>query len=112
MDVEAAPREGVGHSVLASTSFYEIESLLQPGAFDAGFVDHVMPDMSGLAILRELSRRGCRQPIVIITGEPDDGEREAAVRAGAFDYLAKPVTKEMLLKTIGRVVGTAPSDEP
>lgn len=100
--------ERAGHTVLAATRFRDIEEHLRPGTFDVGFVDNIMPDKNGKAVLQELARRGCRHPIVMITGEPDDLDREEAIRGGFFAYLAKPVTKDRLLETVRRALESAP----
>jgi signal transduction histidine kinase len=46
--------------------------------------------------------RGCQEPVILITGEPNLETASEAVRRGAFDYITKPVTKDKLLEAVGR----------
>jgi len=65
--------------------------------------DIVMPDFDGMQVLREVVQtRGCLEPVILITGEPNLETAAEAVRAGAFDYISKPVTKDKLLEAVGR----------
>lgn len=92
-----------GHEVVTGDRFAAVEAALQPGAFDVLVTDIVMPDFDGLAVLGEVvERRGCREPVVLMTGLPTLESASEAVRRGAFDYLAKPVAKERLLEVVAR----------
>ncbi|MSP54801.1 MAG: response regulator [Myxococcales bacterium] len=58
-------------------------------------LDLVMPDMDGMAVLAELSRRGLlgALPVVIVTALDDRDARLAALRAGAIDFITKPIDR-------------------
>lgn len=94
--------EKEGHEVLCGERFAEVEEHLRPGEFDVLVSDILLPDMSGLQILREVKERGCQEPVILMTGEPKLETASEAVRLGAFDYLSKPVTKEDLLAVVSR----------
>jgi signal transduction histidine kinase len=95
--------EQQGHTVVRGASFKEVERHLQPGAFEVLITDIVMPEFDGLAVLREIVEvRGCREPVILITGEPNLQTASEAVRRGAFDYVSKPVTKDKLLEVTSR----------
>lgn len=97
--------EREGHHVVAGSKFAEVESRLHPGGFDLLLSDIVMPDFDGMQVLREVVlRRGCREPVLLITGLPTLDTASEAVRSGAFDYISKPVTKERLLEAVARAV--------
>ena len=97
--------EREGHQVVAGQSFSEIEAHLHPGGFDLLLSDIVMPEFDGMQVLREVvQRRGCQEPVVLITGLPTLETASEAVRSGAFDYISKPVTKERLLEAVARGV--------
>jgi FixJ family two-component response regulator len=55
-------------------------------------LDMHMPDMDGLQVQAELTRRGIDMPVVVLTGNGDPTLAVQA-RAGAADFLAKPVEK-------------------
>src|SRR5687768_650058 len=71
---------------------------------DAAVVDIILPGRSGLDLLRELSARDSYVPVVMITGEPNPSQVAEIVRAGAYDFIPKPILKETLLKAVSRAV--------
>lgn len=95
--------EREGHDVRAGERFDQVEGYLRPGRFEVLVSDIIMPEMSGMAVLEEVAeKRGCQEPVILITGEPNLETASEAVRRGAFDYISKPVTKSKLLETVGR----------
>lgn len=95
--------EKEGHQVTRGERFADIEQYLWPGRFEVLVTDIVMPDMSGMRVLDEVvGKRGCQEPVILITGEPNLETASEAVRSGAFDYLSKPVTKDRLLDAVSR----------
>jgi signal transduction histidine kinase len=95
--------EQQGHEVRSGGSFEAVEAQLQPGRFDVLVTDIVMPEFDGLRVLREVVEvRGCQEPVILITGEPNLQTAAEAVRRGAFDYVSKPVTKDKLLEVTSR----------
>jgi FixJ family two-component response regulator len=63
-----------------------------------------MPRLSGLALQVRLSERGSTLPIIFLTGHPDIAIIVRALKAGAEDYLTKPVSSEQLLQAVGRAI--------
>ncbi len=95
--------EKEGHQVTRGERFADVEQHLWPGRFEVLVTDIVMPDFSGMRVLDEVvQRRGCQEPVILITGEPNLETASEAVRSGAFDYLSKPVTKDRLLDAVSR----------
>lgn len=60
--------------------------------------DIVLKDEIGTNFLRKLRKRGIDCPVVMVTGFPKLQSAAKAVRLGAFDYQAKPVNKDSLLR--------------
>jgi signal transduction histidine kinase len=68
---------------------------------DAYLVDYDLKGRNGLDILREAIERGCRAPLVLLTGRSEPDIDIAAVRAGASDYLVKSeITPRLLERSI------------
>lgn len=63
-------------------------------------LDLRMPDMSGLEFQRELTARGIRLPVIILTAHADVPTTVEAMRAGAVDVLQKPFEDHVLIKRI------------
>ena len=93
-----------GYQVDLAANAAEGERKLESRAYDLVLLDLMMPDKSGMEMLRDVRERDRHTPIFMITAY---GTLEAAVQAvklGANDYLAKPWDNEKLLIEIGRVI--------
>lgn len=63
-------------------------------------LDLKMPDRSGLDILNELRNRNIMVPVILLTGHADVPTTVAAMKAGAFDVLEKPVEDSVLIEKV------------
>ena len=63
-----------------------------------------VPGMSGLELQEELLRRGCRLPIIFVSGHGDVATCSRAFRNGAFDFFEKPINKQALVDAVHRAV--------
>ena len=61
-----------------------------------------MPGMDGIELVRELARRGVALPVVLISGHADVPMAVAAIKAGAEDFIEKPIDDAQLLAAINR----------
>jgi two-component system response regulator FixJ len=59
-----------------------------------------MPDMDGLELLREIAHRGIAIPTVLISSHADVTLAVAAMKAGAVDFLLKPLDAEKLVASV------------
>lgn len=91
-------REGYGPVTVAST-FDEALDLVENNIYDLIVSDIVLEGASGIDLLRRAKEINQECPVVMVTGYPNIKSASEAVRLGAFDYLAKPVKKEDLLRT-------------
>jgi FixJ family two-component response regulator len=67
-------------------------------------LDVDMPGLSGLQLQDLLRARGSILPIVFLTGNGDIAMSVRAIKAGAEDFLSKPIGKDALLDAIGRAM--------
>jgi two-component system, LuxR family, response regulator FixJ len=94
--------------VLLSANDYSVETYSSPleflGAYRAQagclLLDMRMPDMDGLQLQQELAVRGWRIPIIFISANPEVRLAVKALKAGAFEYLEKPLDSRTLLEHI------------
>ncbi len=65
-------------------------------------VDLGLPDRNGFAIQEALARDATPRPVIFLTGQGDIPASVRAMKAGAVDFLVKPVDAETLLSAIGQ----------
>src|SRR5262249_44912342 len=90
---------------------YEVRPYASPQAFLAdhdpaapgcAVFDVAMPGLDGLALQHALTADGAQRPVIFITGKGDVPTSVRAMKAGAVDFLTKPVNDTVLLEAIGR----------
>ena len=69
-------------------------------SYDGMILDIMMPEMSGTEVLRELRKKGCRTPILLLTAKSQVEDKIEGLDAGADDYLPKPFEMGELLARI------------
>ena len=77
-------------------SVAEARAALDSDVFQLCLTDMRLPDGEGLEIVRYISEHHQQTPVAVITAYGSAGNAVAALKAGAFDYLAKPVGLEQL----------------
>ena len=90
--------------VSAFSSPREFLDQVDPEAPGCLVLDMSMPAISGLEVQRELETRGCRLPVVFLTGRADVPDTVRAMKGGASDFLTKPVEDEELLGAVRRAI--------
>jgi PAS domain S-box-containing protein len=88
--------------VLTASDFESALATFSENEIDVAVVDIILPRKSGIRLLEELHSLNPDLPIIMMTGEPNLSQLPEIVRAGAYDFLTKPVTKEVLLKAVAR----------
>jgi DNA-binding NtrC family response regulator len=66
------------------------------GGIDLIISDYIMPEQTGLDLIRLLERDGHRVPVIIMTGFSSIENAVASIKTGAIDYLTKPVQADTL----------------
>ena len=73
--------------------------------FDIVLMDIKMPIMDGLEATKTIKEKYPSLPVVALTANAFDSDRQLAMEAGCDDFLAKPVSSEACLNTIKKLVG-------
>lgn len=93
-----------GYHVSAAADAAEALRLLANTPFDLVISDIVMPDMSGTEFLGRARVSSPEVEVILITGLPDTASAIEAVRGGAFDYIVKPCTPDMIRTRVSAAV--------
>ncbi|MEQ1897410.1 MAG: sigma-54 dependent transcriptional regulator [Vicinamibacterales bacterium] len=96
-----------GHDVVETTSTVDAQRLLSERAFDLFIVDNVMPQMSGLDLIRGYVGavpEGERAQILMMTAHATVESAIEAMKLGALDYLQKPFEIDELLVVVHRAL--------
>ncbi|RPH58559.1 MAG: sigma-54-dependent Fis family transcriptional regulator, partial [Burkholderiales bacterium] len=87
---------GMGLDVDCVGSLADADGLLEHQAYSLCLTDMRLPDGDGLALVATINRRSPQTPVAVITAYGSAENAVAALKAGAFDYLAKPVALDAL----------------
>ncbi len=111
VDDDAEIREGLrslleadGRSVEDFATCEAFLEAYEPGRKGCLLVDAYLPGMSGLALLQQLQSDGYRLPAIMITGNSDVPMAVQAMKAGATDFIEKPVGRDALLAGVKRAI--------
>jgi two-component system nitrogen regulation response regulator NtrX len=99
--------EGAGYSVRLCRTAAEFQAQLQSAWADAYLLDVRLPDGNGIDLLRALSRNDSQAPAIMISGHGTIADAVAATRAGAYDFLEKPLGRDRLLLALKNALDQA-----
>lgn len=89
-----------GHQVEAYTNAEKFLDNHNPQAHGCAVVDLGLPGMDGLAVQEILIAENVERPVIFLTGKGDITASVRAMKAGAVDFLTKPVNAECLLAAV------------
>lgn len=92
---------GYGPITTAASGAEALAQVALDRHFDLVFCDVMLENAPGPMLLRQLREAGIECPVVMVTGAPDLETALELARLGAFDYVAKPISKQMLLRVAG-----------
>ncbi|PYS24864.1 MAG: diguanylate cyclase [Acidobacteria bacterium] len=93
------------HECVFAASAEDAWSVLQTRVFDLVLSDINMPGMSGLDLVPQILERSPDTVVVMISGEPGIESAIEALRAGAFDYISKPIDILHVQAAVDRALG-------
>ncbi|AEI78482.1 type 4 fimbriae expression regulatory protein PilR [Cupriavidus necator N-1] len=100
----------MGHDVVLAGSLAEAREKLAQGRYSLVLTDMRLGDGLGIEIVRQLSAAPERIPVAVITAYGSADNAVEALKAGAFDYIAKPVSLEQLRSLVLNALGRQQRD--
>src|SRR5436309_8332423 len=88
--------ERAGHQTVSAHNVPQALQALAHGTVDLIISDYRMPGLTGLEFLALLRQEGYETPLIMLTGYGSIEHAVAAIKAGAIDYITKPVRPEQL----------------
>jgi len=111
VDDEEVIREGMrrileaeGYHVTNSASGRTAIEKIQERDFDVVITDLKMPGMDGMEVLKAIKILQPEVPVVIITGYSTVDTAVEAMKNGAFDYIAKPFTSDLIIDKVQKAI--------
>ncbi|MBI9088354.1 MAG: response regulator [Desulfobacterium sp.] len=96
--------QGESHEVHLAGDGYTALEILKTTAMDVVITDLLLPGMTGVELLKTIRKEFPRIQVVMITGMPTIESATEGLRLGAFDYISKPVSRDVVLKTIRNAI--------
>jgi FixJ family two-component response regulator len=103
-----------GFDVATAETGREALSVVQRNRPDLVLADLRLPDLSGVEVLRELRAEHISVPLIIVTGFGSAHSAVEAIRAGACDFVEKPLIGDELLRVVERALAwnRPPAERP
>lgn len=83
----------------------EAVEMSDKGEYDIVLMDIKMPIMDGLEATKAIKAKFPDLPVIALTANAFDSDRQLALEAGCNDFLSKPVSSELCLQTIKKFLG-------
>ncbi len=93
-----------GHRCITAGNGLEALKKADEEEIDAVVTDIVMPEMDGIALTKELSRRGHGIPVMVLTGHSKEYSEEAVFVAGAREFIRKPFSIDEFILRFHRMM--------
>jgi PAS domain S-box-containing protein len=89
-----------GFDVTEAADAVIASDLLQHSEFDVVVTDIILPRLSGVELLRHIHASAPHVQVIMMTGEPTVETASESLRAGAADYLFKPINKDAIIRAV------------
>ncbi|MBW2621892.1 MAG: sigma-54-dependent Fis family transcriptional regulator [Deltaproteobacteria bacterium] len=98
----------VNHAVDLAENGEEALEKFQAHSFDLVIADINIPRLDGLELLRRIKQISSQTPVIVTTDSPTVDNAVEAMREGAFDFILKPYSTDLIEETVNRALGPAP----
>ena len=93
-----------GYATATAADGKEAMAMLEKRDFNLVLVDLTIPGLDGLQVLHRVKKRDLPTEVIIITGKGTIGTAVEAMKAGAYDFLTKPVEPERLRTVVAKAL--------
>ncbi len=93
-----------GYDVVTAENVDSAMKKIEENEPDLIITDIIMSRITGIELLKMIKDKKPDIPIIVMTGEPTVDTATQAVKSGATDYITKPVSKDMLIKTVNYAI--------
>jgi CheY-like chemotaxis protein len=93
-----------GYTVVQAAGGREAIGLVGDRKPDLILLDILMPDMTGIDVLKELRRTSPKIPVAMVSSDIQKATRQECFALGAVEFFNKPVDRELLLDSIQRIL--------
>ena len=83
----------------------EAVDMVDNSTYDMVLMDIKMPVMDGLEATKAIKEKHPDLPVIALTANAFDSDRQLAMQAGCSDFLSKPVSSDLCIKTIRKFIG-------
>ena len=97
-----------GYEVVTANDGIEALEKLSTDTFDLVILDIMMPRMNGLEVLKEIRTKTPYKelPILMLTSEKGDADKQKALSLGATNFLTKPFQPPELIEAVTKAIGS------
>jgi len=96
--------KGEGFKTLQANNGKTGLEMVQFESPDLMLLDIEMPDMDGMEMLRKAKDLNSDLPVIVVTGHPDSHGAVRAMKAGAYEYIGKPIDTQEVARVIRQVL--------
>ena len=91
-------------NVDTAEDFDEALLLLKNHEYDCVILDIILPNKDGIYLIEKLRELEYKQPVILITGQPNIDSAKKAIKFQAYDYLTKPISNSELLAVVKNAI--------
>ena len=105
--------ERAGHSVVAVNNGQEVLNIIEKREhhFDLILMDMSMPILSGIEATKRLRAKGSKIPIMALTANANNEDKQRCLNAGMFDFITKPIRSSRLNLVLNQVIDKIKNEE-
>ena len=93
-----------GHTVTCAVDIAGFQEAVRSSNFDVALLDIGLPDGRGDSVIQEILERDPHLHVIVISGRGELDDAVAAMKRGAFDYLAKPFSPDTLVHVVSQAL--------